>query len=68
MADITMCVNEKCPNSVDCYRVQARNNPVWQSYCNFEYEVTPDGVNCMYYIKMADKKFYDDKRGLKWLI
>ena len=48
MADITMCTNVLCPNAPHCYRVQAIPDE-YQSVCNFEYTVSPDGVLCDYY-------------------
>lgn len=32
MADITMCSGVGCPISYDCYRHNAKPDPMWQSY------------------------------------
>ena len=37
MADITKCTSTECPQRETCYRAQAKADPLWQSYSNFEY-------------------------------
>lgn len=34
--DITMCISEKCPKKNECYRANGKQNPLWQSYSNFD--------------------------------
>ena len=45
-----MCVNELCPNADSCYRIQATPSQ-WQSYAQYEYEMSSNGVICDNYIK-----------------
>lgn len=52
MADITKCTQTLCPNAKHCYRIQAKDNKHWQSYSEFNYEITPNGVKCENYIPM----------------
>ena len=55
MPDITMCTNTLCPNALNCYRVQARPSE-WQSWCNFEYKISVDGVVCEHYWPICEVK------------
>ena len=38
MADITLCVNKKCPKAYNCYRHSSKHDKqtVWQSYSFFD--------------------------------
>lgn len=36
MADISMCLNNKCSKHTKCYRFNAIANDRWQSYSNFK--------------------------------
>ena len=38
MADISMCLNEKCFKHTECYRFNAIANDHWQSYTDFKEE------------------------------
>ena len=42
MADITMCVNDKCPLSGKCYRSTAKANKDYQAFQWFEYTIDAD--------------------------
>ena len=53
MADITMCLNEGCPNEPHCYRRQATPSK-WQSVATFEFQTSPGGVECEHYIPMFE--------------
>lgn len=44
MADITMCLNEDCKLADDCRRKTAVASPFNQSYADFKYEVSKDGI------------------------
>lgn len=35
MSDITICVNDDCPERKDCYRHNAKPNSLRQSYADF---------------------------------
>ena len=45
MADITMCLNKKCPKNVLCYRYTAKPNEYRQSYSDFKPELGEDVCN-----------------------
>ena len=49
MADITMCVCDKCPMRENCYRIQAEPDEL-QSWSNFEYTCNENN-GFAYYIK-----------------
>lgn len=53
MADITMCMNLKCPLKVICYRYLAVASTV-QSYSDFKFN-KEEVISCNYYYK-ADIK------------
>lgn len=46
MADITMCMNDGCPDRDNCYRATATPNEHWQSMAMFKYTLGVDGVIC----------------------
>jgi len=48
MADITMCMNELCPNAQHCHRVRAVPSD-YQSWAMFQYTVSGRGVECAHY-------------------
>ena len=52
--DITKCSSNCCPHKNDCYRVQAKPNPI-QSYANFEYTCNENSGFCDF-IKMPVKQ------------
>ncbi len=49
MADITMCTQKLCPNAGHCLRRIAQPSK-FQSWCMFEYGLSPQGVVCDFYI------------------
>ena len=49
MPYISMCVNERCPRTTECYRYRAKPNG-WQSYAKFD-----GGKDCEYFIKYRGK-------------
>lgn len=58
MADITMCLNQLCPNAGSCKRVQATPSE-WQSWMAFDYRVTENGVLCENYIPIYTTSISD---------
>ena len=48
MPDITMCSNNLCPKSKQCYRFMAEPSE-WQSVACFTYALTGDEVDCNYF-------------------
>lgn len=59
MPDITMCTQTLCPNASTCYRVQAKPSD-YQSYSQFEYTVSPNGVECEHYWPMYKTELKGD--------
>ena len=51
MADISMCLNEKCPIKTKCRRYMTIPNKQWQSYAEFE-----GGKKCSGFVKYYGKK------------
>lgn len=52
MADISMCLNEKCPSRMSCYRFTAPVSSYWQTFADFK----PDGDRCEDYIPRNRQK------------
>lgn len=58
MADITMCLNEECPASRECYRKNAKAD-YGQSFALFDYDEKVDGeFYCENFIEMQNKTAY----------
>jgi len=51
MADITMCVVEKCPKAHNCYRKNAIPNKYRQSYADFTESCNLENNYQYYYIR-----------------
>jgi len=60
MADIEMCQNKMCLSSQDCYRFNAKPDPIMQSHCAFAFN--NDG-SCAFYIPI-DKDDNHDKNNI----
>lgn len=53
MADISMCVDEKCPMRKSCYRFMAKPNELLQSYLmSIRKEKEP---KCKHFLKIDEK-------------
>lgn len=63
MADITMCVQARCPNWGGCYRAQATPGPM-QSWAAFDYFVAIVEVVCAGYIPMSQEESMPTKNEI----
>lgn len=59
MPDITMCLNKLCPNAGTCKRVQSMPSD-YQSYADFKYEISVDGIKCDSYWPTHQYKITSD--------
>lgn len=55
MADLTMCLTEKCEMRARCWRAQAPVTHEWQSYGEWK----PDGSTCRGFWPMPKEESYD---------
>lgn len=62
MADISMCMDDKCPSRKLCYRFTATKNEFRQSYGNFNRE--DDAQNCDMFWSNAICKYCNQENGL----
>jgi len=56
MADITLCVNRKCPKADNCYRHSTHHTEqtVWQSYTYLDCFGASEFKTDMYYIPIKE--------------
>lgn len=63
MADITMCTNNLCPMSNDCYRSKAIPNHHWQSYSFFDFNVGLNGPICAHKLPIHNRENLNDSNN-----
>jgi len=55
MADITMCMNKKCPIRNKCYRAMAIPSS-YQSMAGFEYKIVKGKVECDHFWPIENRR------------